>query len=79
MSDVKEVRNADVVGAIRMALVGTDDQAAALTVIAKLCEYAPETPSEATGPTSLFLDAIRDVKGRLVPAAARPTSETPGA
>lgn len=72
---VKDARNADVVGAVRMALAGASDEATALRVIVKLCDFAPETTGEATAPTQLLLDALRELKGNLVVVPA--PSETP--
>jgi hypothetical protein len=64
-SRIKEIRNADVVGAIRLALVGADSPETAVKVIGQLCDYAPQTSEKASGPVELLLDAIRDAKGDL--------------
>ena len=62
----REIRSLDIIGAIRLALAGAADDKTVVAVVQKLCEYAPSTPADATGPAQLLVDALRDVKGRMV-------------
>ncbi len=68
--------DAGVIGAIRLALEGAANDATALAVIAKLCEYAPATDPTETYPTSLFVRAIQAVNGTFIVGVSPERKET---
>lgn len=62
----------DVIGAIRLALEGSENPDTQLRVITALCEKASPTPATAQGPVRLFLDTVRELGGSFtVPAGER--------
>jgi hypothetical protein len=63
-------RNRDVIGAIRLALVGAANDRAAVAVILALLEYAAPTEETHTAPPVLLVMAIRESRGTLRLAVA---------
>lgn len=60
-----EADPADVVGAIRLALIGASDDATAVKVVEMLCEKAPATDGQRHEPVELLVAVIHELKGRL--------------
>lgn len=56
----------DIIGAIRLALEGTDNQETKVKMIEALVAKAPPTPSDSTKPVNLFLETFRELGGKFV-------------
>ena len=58
-------RDHDVIGAIRLAMVGASDQHSQIMLIQRLLTYAPDTHPRAVAPTKLLVQAITDEQGQI--------------
>jgi len=63
--EVQAGRDHDVIGAIRLAMVGASDQHSQIMLIQRLLTYAPDTHPRAIAPTKLLVQAITDESGQI--------------